>query len=445
MLLLPLLILSIILYIIGKRVSSVLIFFFFLFDGFQLIPEVLFDTHAGISKSFDFAFVYVMVLFIYGVIKYDDYIPINRVSKIIAFYLLFIVISIGISLFIYHISFVDILRTSRTYFLVLSYYVVRRLTREELDKLLRILFFVVLFQCVLFMIQAFTGIAIMTGAESGRTGIITRFYNVPFMAYFFVFYAIFNNPFNGWLKNLTTIIMSITMFLPLHRSLMMAFILCLFIGVYNRISGIKNAKKALNTLLILFVAVFLLVGKDSGGRTINDISNVLSGEFLDVDEDFEMSEESTFMFRMAHFFERFMDITESKMEIVFGAGYMTEDSNYTFNHFDYQIGLPDEITGNTVQLDTSDIAWSNFIIRYGVIGTFIFLYVLYSITSIFHRNLKTIGLPIFLYMILLFIISFTSDLLYQNRMLIFPFLLYNLLPHNREDKENIVNNSPLFV
>ena len=439
MLFLPLLILSIILYIIGKRISSILIFFFFLFDGFQLIPEMLFDTHAGISKSVDFAFVYTLVLFMYGFIRYNDFIPKNHISKLIAIYISFIIISIGISLLYYHISFVDILRTSRTYFLVLSYFVIRRLEKEELVKLLKILFVVVLFQCFLFIIQAFTGFALLVGGESGRTGVVTRFYSVPFMLYFLVFYAIFCNPYQGWLRVVTTVIPFVTMFLPLHRSLMMAFMVCLLIGIYIKIGGLKIIMRYPHVVLAIIIPILFIVVKSAGGRTVTDMSNVLNGEFLEIDDDFVMDEESTFLFRMTHFFERFMDVTDSKMETVFGAGYMTEDSDYTINHFDYQIGLPDEITGNTIQLDTSDISWSNFIIRYGIIGTFIFLYFFFSITSIYNKNLKTIGLPIFLYMILLFINSFTSDLMYQNRMLIFPLLLYNLLPPNCEYKKSIDN------
>ncbi|WP_321437111.1 hypothetical protein [uncultured Bacteroides sp.] len=435
----PLLILSIILYIIGKRISSILIFFFFLFDGFQLIPEMLFDTHVGISKSVDFAFVYILVLFIYGFIRFDDFIPKNRISKLIAIYLSFIIICIGISLFYYHISFVDILRTSRTYFLLLSYFVIRRLENEELVKLLKILFIIVLFQCCLFIIQAFTGIALLVGGESGRTGVITRFYSVPFMLYFLVFYAIFCNPYQGWLRVVTTVIPFVTMFLPLHRSLMMAFIVCALIGIYIKIGGLKVIMKYPRILCVIIIPILFIVAKSAQGRTVTDISNVLSGEFLEVNDDFVMDEDSTFLFRMTHFFERFMDITDSKMGSVFGAGYMTEGSDYTLNHFDYQIGLPDEITGNTIQLDTSDISWSNFIIRYGIIGTFIFLYFFFSITSIYNKNLKTIGLPIFLYMILLFIDSFTSDLMYQNRMLIFPLLLYNLLSSKYEYKKSIDN------
>lgn len=437
MLILPLLILSIILYIIGKRVSSILIFFFFLFDGFQIVPEVLFDTHVGISKPFDFAFFYMLLLFIYGIIRYDDFIPINRISKIITIYLSFIIICLFISAFYYHISVVDIIRTSRSYFLVLSYFVIRRIGKEEFDKLIKILFIIVLFQCCLFVIQAFTGIALLTGAESGRDGIITRFYNAPLMLYFFVFYAIFCNPYQGCLKVITTIIPSVTIFLPLHRSLMMAFIVCALIGIYIKIGGLKVIMKYLPFVLIIIIPILLFTAKSLGERTFTDISNVLNGNFVDIDDDFVMDENSTFMFRIAHFFERFIDVTDSKVGTVFGAGFMTEDSNYTFNHFDYQIGLPDDITGNIVQLDTSDISWSNFIIRYGLVGSLIYLMCYVLLVGFFWKNNDcNLAHSILLYLILLFIISFTSDLLFQLRFLILPLILFDFINSTNDMNNN---------
>ena len=241
MLFLPILAIAIILYIIGQRIPSVILFFFFLFDGFQIVPDLLFDTFVGISKPIDFAFIYVIVLFIFGLYRYDDFIPINRTSKLIAFYLSFIIISIGVSLFYYHIGFGDIFRTTRSYFFVLSYFILRRLEQKEVDAILKILLVVVTFQSVLFAVQAVTTIPLLVNPSAGeRVGFITRFYNSPLLLFYIVFYAIYNNPFKGWKKWVTLIIPSITIFLPLHRSLMMVFTLVLFIGYCLSLDNIKR-------------------------------------------------------------------------------------------------------------------------------------------------------------------------------------------------------------
>ena len=71
---------------------------------------------------------------------------------------------------------------------MLAYYPLRRVKKEEVDQLLKILLYIVLFQSFLFAIQAFTGKAILAGAEDKSGGdLIHRFYNSPRMLYFFYF------------------------------------------------------------------------------------------------------------------------------------------------------------------------------------------------------------------------------------------------------------------
>lgn len=104
MLFIPLLLLAIALYICGQRTYSLLIFFFFSFYGFQIIPDELFETGLGFSKSTDFALVYIFVLFVYGCFAYHDYIPLNRMTYLIAVYLAAILVIIGVNKFVYGIG-----------------------------------------------------------------------------------------------------------------------------------------------------------------------------------------------------------------------------------------------------------------------------------------------------------------------------------------------------
>ena len=151
------LILGIVLYLMGKRVTSVLIFFFFLLKGFQIIPEEYF-----VLKSADYAVIYVSILFIWGCIKYNDFIPKNKITLLIAIYLSFILFEMSLSRLYYHIPWNEIIRTSRQHVLVLSYFIFRRLDKTEISYILKVLFYVVLIQCCLFIIQVFTGLPILT-------------------------------------------------------------------------------------------------------------------------------------------------------------------------------------------------------------------------------------------------------------------------------------------
>lgn len=72
-----------------------------------------------------------------------------------------------------------------------------------------------------------------------------------------------------------------------------------------------------------------------------------------------------------------MTTTETKIGSIFGLGFMAEGSKYTDNNFNFIIGLSDKTTDEIIQVDTSDIAWSLLILRYGILGTLMLL-ILYT-------------------------------------------------------------------
>ena len=439
MLFIPILIVSIILYLSGKRILSTILFFFFLFDGFQIIPEKFFETGMGISKSTDFALLYIIILFIYGIINTKDFIPINKLALLLGGYLLFIVCLIGISYYTYHIPFVEIIRTSRYYLFALSYFVLRRLTKEEISSILKILFCIVIFQSILFTIQGFTGIALLIGAESHKSAkLITRFYNSPLMLYFFVFYGIFNNPFTGKYKYISALICIVCVYMPLHRSLTISFILILILGLFLKMGKIKQFINYLPMLLLCVIPLVAVMGAQLASRTMNDINSVTTGEFVDIEE-IELGEESTLLFRIAHFYERYMHILEKPIETALGSGLMAEESNYTNKKFDFIVGLENEKTGEIVQLETSDIAWSNLIIRYGIIGTLIYLTIYISIMIFYYKHRKVrYALSTFLYLLLLLFTSITSNQLYYVYMLVFPLMFFDMTLE--KNNPNLTNN-----
>jgi hypothetical protein len=393
----------------------------------------------GISKSTDFALLYIIILFIYGIINTKDFIPINKLALLLGGYLLFIVCLIGISYYTYHIPFVEIIRTSRYYLFALSYFVLRRLTKEEISSILKILFCIVIFQSILFTIQGFTGIALLIGAESHKSAkLITRFYNSPLMLYFFVFYGIFNNPFTGKYKYISALICIVCVYMPLHRSLTISFILILILGLFLKMGKIKQFINYLPMLLLCVIPLVAVMGAQLASRTMNDINSVTTGEFVDIEE-IELGEESTLLFRIAHFYERYMHILEKPIETAFGSGLMAEESNYTNKKFDFIVGLENEKPGEIVQLETSDIAWSNLIIRYGIIGTLIYLTIYISIMIFYYKHRKVrYALSTFLYLLLLLFTSITSNQLYYVYMLVFPLMFFDMTLE--KNNPNLTNN-----
>lgn len=436
MLFLPVLIIGILLYMNGQRTVSLLIFFFFLFDGFQMFPETWFETGIGFSKSLDFAFLYVIILFIWGYFYYKDFIPHNKISWMIFGYLCMILSLIGISKFIYGISWGDIIKTSRFFFIVLSYFIIRRCTRTEIENVLKISLIILFVQCLLFIIQGFTGFALLAGAEDNlrnSSKVIKRFYNMPKMIFFLLFYVLFSKPFSSKINIIIGVIAVIAIFMPMHRSMIVVVILLLGLGYILRMKNIKHLIKSLPLIALITVPLMILLMAQLSSRTLTDLQGVRNAEFVDT-EDIELNEEATFLFRMAHFYERFQFGLTNPMYSLFGMGMMTEESPYTQKKFDFIIGLSNENTGNITQLDTSDISWSLFLIRYGLIGTIIYLG-FFAFLCFHYWKIRNEGysLAIFLFMLLIVGCSLTSSMLFNVIYLIFPFLFYDF---SIEDKKN---------
>ena len=427
MIFIPLLFIGILLYLSGKRIASSLIFFFFLTDGFQITPLALFDTGIGMSKSLDFAFLYIFLIFLYGVFFYENFINQNKISSIIKIFCAFIIISIIVNRYIYGVAWSEIIRTSRYFFFVLAYYIFRRLDLNDINQLLKILFYICLVQCCIYAIQSVVGIPLLTGeseSKIGQFGELNRYYNIPILFYYFLFYAIFNNPFKLKRKKYFSIsIFFIVAIVSMHRSLIAPVFILPILGVFLFEKSIKKTMQYILVSIICIIFFGEIILSRFQENTSSDIELVTSGGFIEYDN--ELSD-GTFLFRVALFYERWDYIMEANVfRKIFGVGFMTEDSHQTNSLFDFKVGLTDD-EQRVVQLDTSDIAWVNFILRLGFLGTLIYISLYCYFLFFFYKNKKEDYLHIipFLYILLLLITSVSSSSLFHTWMIIPLFLNY---------------------
>ncbi|MDR0989121.1 MAG: hypothetical protein LBM06_06645, partial [Prevotellaceae bacterium] len=275
------------LYFSGKQMAAFLIFFFFLLKALQLIPEAWMGL-----KGLDFALLFVLPLFVWGCIREEEFIPRGRLTFFIFLFLAFILGECLLSRFYYGIDWISIFRTGRQSLLLLAYFLFRRLSKEEVTLISKILLAVLSVQCVLFMLQTITGIGLLAEHENNYSnGLFYRFYNVPILLYILVYYAVFANPFHGIWRVITTALPVLTIFAPMHRSLMAIFIMLLLIGIL----WIRGYLQSVRNILVASVTVFVLVVGAlyyMSSRAVSDIERVTSGEFVDVEE-VDLSDEST--------------------------------------------------------------------------------------------------------------------------------------------------------
>lgn len=442
MLFIPLLILGIVLYLIGRRVSSALIFFFFCLDGYQIVPypDVLFNTYLGISKSHDFALLYALVLFFYGLYRYKDFVPRNLLTRLIGWYTLLLFALIGFSLFYYHIPVSEVLRTIRPYFLVYAYFPLRRLTYDQYSKVIHALWMITLFQSVLFIIQSILGIPLLNNAQGGYVSefIFHRYYNYPKLLYLAAYLSWFARyPFySSLLRRFALAVFSLAVYLTFSRAALAEYLFLVAVGYVIRMGGLSRWR-----MLLIGIPVFLLsvsalafvMLKQQGGRTFTDIQSVMAGDFVEVAQseagaEFSIEADATFIFRMALACERFLDVVSTPASFVLGRGLSAEGSAYTRTNFNYYIGLTSLQTGEVFQLDTSDISWSVLFLRYGIVGTVLYVVGFFVLASYFLRSRKRLaslygtdatvpppyplGLALFLFMMMIFLNSLVSDSLY---------------------------------
>jgi hypothetical protein len=161
---------------------------------------------------------------------------------------------------------------------------------------------------------------------------------------------------------------------------------------------------------------------------------------MDVEPDDYMPGEmegATFTFRIMHLLERAYYASGEMITSLFGLGFMSEGSDYTMNNFNFFIGLDNEETGFVNQVDTSDIAWSIFVIRFGLIGTVLYLIYYFSLIKFFNKRYD-IGCAkaVFSTLCMIFITTFTSITIVSMEFIALMLFVYVLIRvDKREDKE----------
>lgn len=410
-------------YFMNKKTVSLLIFFFFITDGFQLIPYEWFSLGI-LNKPIDYALIYIILIF--GYETFSNKTLYTKYAYVKSIYILLgsILFLILFNHFFYGVSWSEIFRTSRQYFLLLSFVLFRNCRLKELNALLLRLFYVTLFCSVLFIIQVVSNHQILTGYLGGGTVSLLGFtferhYNTPYLLLFFLFYASFQNPFSGSAKYISLFILILTVILPMHRSLLgvVGFTLILGFILKYRLSG-----KTVVYLILCGLASFPVSGafadRFSSG-TKGDLQAIIDGDYKNQRTNME---DQTMLFRLAHFYERYDYISQDPSMYLFGIGLMTEDSDITQKRLNFETGLENEKTGKISQLDTGDISWSVLICRLGMLGTAIYLFMFYSLARYAFRDTRKRP-SAFLMLVSLLLLSFSSTAFVTTIYFILPILM----------------------
>ncbi len=416
MIFIPLLIYAFIAFSRGNVVNSLLVFFFFLTNGFQLIPQELFDTGLVINKALDFAIIYIVVINVYLLFTNKYLYKSNTiVIRWLYAFALFYCVVIYVNIYIYNVPVSSVIKNSRYYLLLPVIFIFKYLYPDEIDRLKLILFRISIILSFIFILQVIFSVQILTGHVGGTMDLagmkIIRFYNIPILTYYFLFYSIFSNPFEGKWKYISQTIIILSFILPMHRGFLASFFVLLLYGIYVTQ---KTPGRFLKTSLVISVLLLplsgLIIDRFSTKVNTNDITELFVQGISGYDR--EMSETQTMYFRFAHTLERLVYVYEDpdKTYALCGLGLWTDDDEAGLQKFDFVTGYVfKEDYENLHIFFTNDIAWSVFITQIGLVGMFFYLGFYCSFTWFFFKRRKNITALINLLVLLLFIFTSISS------------------------------------
>ena len=433
-----LVLIAIFLYVKDYKVLALIIFFFFITSGFNLIPEEVM-TNKLFSKGMDYAILIIAGMVIIDSFCIKNYLKPDKLIWLILGFYGFLAVCVIYNKLVIGTSWIEIIRTIRYNVLWIAYLVFRNLSRERLLHLLNYLFLITVACATLYLLQIFLNETILNETEINHVWLfrmkIPRFYNQPDMLQIFTFMAIYFNPYKGKIKIITTVILVMALLGAFHRSLFIAFVLAISIGYIVRLSRAKKVVVLTSFAIIGSIFIVFFGYKFIHSRTVNDIGIVLSGNAANIDAsdiDIEVLQKSTFTFRIAHLLERNQYLLAHPKAMLFGAGLMTEDSKLTSLMFDFKVGLVEEMLGKKAQLETADISYSILIMRYGYLGTLLVLSLYIFLMSYFYKNrTDPVGLFSFVYFIVVIVGSFFSYILIVPVSFLLPMITYSVVQKNK--------------
>lgn len=427
-----LLILSVVLYFIGRKRWSLLLFVSFATRGLGFLT----DDVIGV-KNQDLALVYTLVICLYSFIfERNKRVEEDRLlSWLIKSFFIFLICSAAFSWVHYQFTPYQILQGGRQHFIILSYFFLRKIERRDVIWLLRMLFYITLIHSVLYIIQVLTGAEVLPYKYAGEvkedqyTGVL-RYYNSPHLLAFFMYMTMLYPLRNYVLNNLAAVAFLAALFCTQGRTAISIVLFCLLLGylVRSRLSG--SIRIAIIICLVLMPFSELITSRYEESSTKDDIQAVLNGDFIDKVRN-EESTKGTLSFRFAWVYERALYLSERPLsEKIFGLGMISDSQKDVVNRmYHFTVGLIDEETGLPVQLGTGDIAYGNMLTQLGYCGGLLLLFIWIRLAILFYkrRRVDSLLLCMSLFVFSRILGSVSGSHISTAAYLVIPFLMLPLL------------------
>lgn len=415
----------------NKKSISFLFFLFCVCAGFRLIPAGLHTI-----KLHDYALIYLFSIIIYSFLKGVNII---RISNTIVDKLVLILLIYWIIIFLGTLLFTDeqpilAFQSFRFRLLFLVYFIIKDMSIQQKRKVMYYLFGIILFASILYVLQPL-GIHIYQGGveEALYSNEQSRYRNAPlFIQLFIILLAASNFITNAKLKLISISIFLIALIIPMSRTP----IIMLFLVLITYMILSCKYKILFKSIFIISFALIIcwpfLNYRFGATDTLGDIKSAV--DFSEINNYDPNSSEGTFTFRMAMLHERITYLVNSN-KILFGCGFIHEQSAYTRNLLNFRIGTINQINDELAitYLDTPDLTWLTILMRTGIIGVILILILIFTIFGFLKKSEKSFYKAISLWIIYLLLVSFSGDSLGFNS--INNYVILFLTYHNFINKD----------
>ena len=273
--------------------------------------------------------------------------------------------------------------------LFLLYFYLRKVSITDLERYVKLNLIFCTFQGVLFYLQVvgISGILIGRIDEAQTSSDMSRYCNYPYFAQYYLIYFLVRSNITLMKRCIGSIFFGGMLIMGMSRGLIMSTALAFALYFFIQRSMKNVVYIAIGYLVYSLAVAPMLAAReklDSGSSNIiDDIVSVTSAKDL---ENIEF--EGTFAFRIAMLMERWFYIKEDPVDALVGVGIIHEESPH--NNFDFSIGTVNPAYwANHCQIESGDITWVPILLRYGLVGAGVYLFLLLAWCYLSYNLLNT--------------------------------------------------------
>ena len=351
------------------------------------------------------------IVFALGLRKYDNGVRVKGIKKGLAVFAIFFLLGIVVDLAVNHTPFVSVFKAVRSWIPLTLLLVCHKIKPEEGYRYFQYLIILTFCFSALFIFEYITDTT-LTGAVRTRGGERASL-PWPVAVLVFSFFLYGRMGFTRKFRVLFLIVLFLNLVACGSRSFFISYVV-MFLLYY--VSGSMTIKKA---LLLVVVAI--------GMVAVFSTDNILSKRFSESKDDIasirsgDDEVNGNLSFRLLLTQERLAYVSQSVQYAAFGIG-QVEERNLKTQIF--SIGLPNE-SGGVTQLDTGDIAWAIAFLRWGIVGTILYVIAYYLRFVLYFQRRKSqfMARCLSFYLIVeLFFVSFTYPEITQSFFWIPPII-----------------------